>query len=69
MKNSFELNLTLTQAGSSLLEADRREIDNPYPYKPACRNYLDRIETVVNLAKKTSSPTPKSLKSDAHKAI
>ncbi len=49
MKNSFELAKTLQGRFRLLLEADQREIDNPDPYKPACRNYMDRIEKVVDL--------------------
>src|SRR5579859_4816014 len=49
MKNSFELTKTLSERFSTLLQVDQREIDNPDPYKPACRNYMDRIEKVVDL--------------------
>ncbi len=49
MKNSFELAKTLSGRFSILLEADQREIDNPDPHQPACRNYMDRIEKVVDL--------------------
>jgi 2-polyprenyl-3-methyl-5-hydroxy-6-metoxy-1,4-benzoquinol methylase len=56
MKNSFILAKTLPGQFARLLETDQREIDNPDPYKPACRNYLDRIETVVGLVKKMAPP-------------
>jgi SAM-dependent methyltransferase len=58
MKNSFEVEKTLPDRArfDRLLTADQREIDNPDPYKPACRNYVDRIDTVVRLVKKMVSP-------------
>jgi 2-polyprenyl-3-methyl-5-hydroxy-6-metoxy-1,4-benzoquinol methylase len=56
MKNSFEIGKKFTGQFTKLLETDQREIDNPDPYKPACRNYMDRIETVIELVKKMTPP-------------
>ena len=52
MKSSFELSGGIPAKCVPLLEADRREIDNPDPYRPACRNYMDRIESIVRLVEK-----------------
>ena len=56
MKNSFDLSKTLPDQFSGLLQADHLEIDNPDPYRPACRNYMDRIETVIALVEKVAVP-------------
>jgi 2-polyprenyl-3-methyl-5-hydroxy-6-metoxy-1,4-benzoquinol methylase len=56
MKNSFDLAKNISNRFTNLLEADQREIDNPDPYRPACRNYMDRIETIVAMVKKLNPP-------------
>jgi len=53
MKNSFDLTGIIPANCGGLLAADQREIDNPDPYRPACRNYMDRVEKVVNLVRKS----------------
>lgn len=56
MKNSFDLAKTLSDRFARILETDQREIDNPDPYRPACRNYMDRIEKIMMLVGKMSPP-------------
>jgi 2-polyprenyl-3-methyl-5-hydroxy-6-metoxy-1,4-benzoquinol methylase len=51
MKNSNELVKNAPDNICHFLEVDQREIDNPDQYKPACRNYLDRIETVIDIVR------------------
>lgn len=56
MKNSFDLTSKVPPACAPLLAADQREKDNPDPYRPACRNYLDRIGKVVDLVRRWVPP-------------
>lgn len=49
MKKSSELEKALQGRFATLVRNDQREIDNPDPYKPACRNYMDRIDKVISL--------------------
>ena len=56
MRNSRQLDLGTSGRFASLLEADQREIDNSDPYKPACRNYMDRIEKIVELIARRVRP-------------
>lgn len=56
MKNSKELSAGSADRFSHMIEVDQREIDNPDPYRPACRNYMDRIGTLVGMVQKREAP-------------
>jgi 2-polyprenyl-6-hydroxyphenyl methylase/3-demethylubiquinone-9 3-methyltransferase len=55
MKSSFDLP-GMEDRFAGIAAHDRQEIDNPDPYQPSCRNYLDRIQTIVSIVEKAVPP-------------
>jgi 2-polyprenyl-3-methyl-5-hydroxy-6-metoxy-1,4-benzoquinol methylase len=52
MRNSLSLSTT-DERFTDIIGHDRQEIDSPDPYRPSCRNYLDRIETILSIVEKS----------------
>src|SRR5579883_2611210 len=48
MKCAAELPASVHKRFPEIVQADLLEIDNPDPYRPACRNYMDRVEAIVS---------------------
>jgi 2-polyprenyl-3-methyl-5-hydroxy-6-metoxy-1,4-benzoquinol methylase len=61
MKNSYDLERQIDAKYQSILDYDKKEIDNPDKYHPSRLHYLDRIRTILSIVQR-KFPVPDQVK-------